>query len=239
MNCYVISPTQPRCSTFLRPGRSAASSIWRRFYRRQHSVIQCAQRKSMSWEVFTCSNWRSSSGEAFRVRQFAERLRNVPCRSIRFGGRSRRAGRFVRRREALCRTTWRSLSTVARFGVHQSQDWTCCGNWSRVGDIRVEERDFRILASTVASEILLPYVGSERILVVHVDDVAKMLVSLLQAACPAHGVYNAVCESVIVSGLKHEVERLNSNVRVRLGEKFAGGQSSAAELEPISGGIRL
>jgi nucleoside-diphosphate-sugar epimerase len=82
---------------------------------------------------------------------------------------------------------------------------------------------FEKLASTDASEILLPYVGSERILLVHVDDVAKMLVSLLQAACPAHGVYNAVCESVIVSGLKHEVERLNSNVRVRLGEKFAGG----------------
>lgn len=82
---------------------------------------------------------------------------------------------------------------------------------------------FEKLASTDASEILLPYVGSERILVVHVDDVAKMLVSLLQAACPAHGVYNAVCESVIVSGLKHEVERLNSNVRVRLGEKFAVG----------------
>ena len=28
-------------------------------------------------------------------------------------------------------------------GVHQSQNWTCCGNWSRFGDVRVEERDFR------------------------------------------------------------------------------------------------
>jgi len=82
---------------------------------------------------------------------------------------------------------------------------------------------FEKIESTDASEILLPYVGSERILLVHGDDVAKMLVLLLQATCPAHGVYNAACESVIVSDLKREVECLNSKVRVRLGEKFAVG----------------
>jgi UDP-glucuronate 4-epimerase len=82
---------------------------------------------------------------------------------------------------------------------------------------------FEMLASTDASEIVLPYVGSERILVVHVDDVARMLVAFLQAARPTHALYNAVCESVIVADLKREVERLNSNIRVRLGEDFAVG----------------
>ncbi len=77
---------------------------------------------------------------------------------------------------------------------------------------------FELLATRRAAEITLPYVGSERILLVHVDDVAKMLVALLQAACPAHSVYNATCESVVVADLKREVESLNSNISVNLGE---------------------
>jgi nucleoside-diphosphate-sugar epimerase len=64
---------------------------------------------------------------------------------------------------------------------------------------------FEYLASKRAAEIALPYVGSERILLVHVDAVAKMLVELLQAAKPAHSVYNAACESIVVGDLKREV----------------------------------
>ena len=65
---------------------------------------------------------------------------------------------------------------------------------------------FEFLGSTNATEIALPYVGSERILLVHLDDVARMLVALLDAAHPAHSIYNAVCESVVVDELKREVE---------------------------------
>ncbi len=82
---------------------------------------------------------------------------------------------------------------------------------------------FELLATRHAAEITLPYVGSERILLVHVEDVAKMLVALLQAACPAHSLYNAACESVIVADLKREVERLNPNISVKLGEAQALG----------------
>jgi UDP-glucose 4-epimerase len=82
---------------------------------------------------------------------------------------------------------------------------------------------FELLATHAAAEITVPYIESERLLLVHVDDVAKMLVSLLQAANPAHSVYNAACESVVVSALKREVERLNSNLSVTLGKDYASG----------------
>lgn len=82
---------------------------------------------------------------------------------------------------------------------------------------------FELLGTDRAAEIVLPYVGSERVLLVHVEDVARMLVRLLQASRVTHGVYNAPCESVVVAELKGEVERLNSKIHVRLGERPAVG----------------
>jgi UDP-glucose 4-epimerase len=82
---------------------------------------------------------------------------------------------------------------------------------------------FELLGTDRALEINLPYAGSERVLLVHVDDVAHMLVTLLQAPLPAHAAYNAPCESVVVVELKRELERLNSNIAVRLGEGYATG----------------
>ena len=58
---------------------------------------------------------------------------------------------------------------------------------------------------------------------VHVDDVAKMLVTLAEAKQPEHSLYNAVCESVIVDELKREIQALNSNIRVKLGVVYAMG----------------
>jgi len=66
-------------------------------------------------------------------------------------------------------------------------------------------------------------VGLERILLVHVDDAARMLAALLQVERPAHAIYNAVCESVVVADLKRELERLNPKVSVTLGEERAVG----------------
>jgi nucleoside-diphosphate-sugar epimerase len=82
---------------------------------------------------------------------------------------------------------------------------------------------FEFLNARHAVEIALPYVAAERILLVHVEDVARMLVTLLRAPSPAHAVYNAVCESMVVADLKSEVEALNSNIKVRVGEGFAAG----------------
>jgi UDP-glucose 4-epimerase len=76
---------------------------------------------------------------------------------------------------------------------------------------------FELLSAKNTPVISLPYVESERVLLVHVDDVARMLVALLLADQPWHPAYNAVCESMLVGDLKHEVERLNPNIRVELG----------------------
>jgi UDP-glucose 4-epimerase len=76
---------------------------------------------------------------------------------------------------------------------------------------------FERLGATEAAEIDLPYLMSERVLLVHIDDVAQMLVTLLQAPQLRHAVYNALCESIVVDDLKRAVEGLNPNVCVRLG----------------------
>ena len=74
-----------------------------------------------------------------------------------------------------------------------------------------------------SAEIVFPYAESERILLVHVDDVARMLACLMCARDLEHSVYNAACESVIVGELKHVIEELNPRVRVTLhGESVVG-----------------
>ena len=82
---------------------------------------------------------------------------------------------------------------------------------------------FELLGENCPSEVALPYVGSERVLLVHVDDVAAMLVTLLSAARLQQTVYNAPCGSVVVAELKREVEALNSNIHVTLGDRNAAG----------------
>jgi nucleoside-diphosphate-sugar epimerase len=108
---------------------------------------------------------------------------------------------------------------------------------------------FELLGSSRPVEIALPYIGSERLLLVHVDDVARMLVTLLQARRPAHAVYNAICESMVVADLKREVEALNENIRVTPGEALALGnprlldscrfqQEFAFQMAPIAERLR-
>jgi len=82
---------------------------------------------------------------------------------------------------------------------------------------------FELLDADQPVRIKLPYVGRERVLLVHVDDIAHALVSLLRATRLSHGVYNAPCESVEVEDLKHQVEALNPNITVELGETYAAG----------------
>jgi len=82
---------------------------------------------------------------------------------------------------------------------------------------------FELLSASHPTEIALPYVGIERVLVLHVDDAAKMLVKLLQASRLDHAVYNAPCESMVVADLKQTVQALNSNISVKLGDGYAVG----------------
>ena len=76
---------------------------------------------------------------------------------------------------------------------------------------------FELLGTADSTEISIPYASTERILLAHVEDVAKMLVTLLVAERTGHCVYNAVCESVVVGELKEQLERLNPRLRVELG----------------------
>ena len=77
--------------------------------------------------------------------------------------------------------------------------------------------------STGGTQIEIPYVESERILLVHVDDVARMLLQLLRAERHRYFVYNAACESVIVAELKRELERLNQIIHLMLGSQEVVG----------------
>jgi nucleoside-diphosphate-sugar epimerase len=66
-------------------------------------------------------------------------------------------------------------------------------------------------------KIVVPYAESERVLLVHVEDVGRMLLELVRAPQLRHTVYNAACESMIVGELKSQLEELNPRVRVTLG----------------------
>jgi nucleoside-diphosphate-sugar epimerase len=94
---------------------------------------------------------------------------------------------------------------------------------------------FEFLDADEPTRIKLPYLGRERVLLVHVDDIAKALVSLLRATRLSHGVYNAPCESVVVEDLKHQVEALNPNITVELGETYAAGNPRRLDFSRFHG----
>jgi nucleoside-diphosphate-sugar epimerase len=82
---------------------------------------------------------------------------------------------------------------------------------------------FELLKTKSPANITLPYVGSERVLLIHVQDAAGALMTLLQAPRPAHCIYNAPCESWVVNDLKLHLESSNPNIRVALGDAYAKG----------------
>lgn len=82
---------------------------------------------------------------------------------------------------------------------------------------------FELLETRRPVGLTLPYVGSERVLLTHVEDAAGALMTLLQAPRPAHCIYNAPCESWLVHDLKLQLQSLNPDIRVTLGEAHANG----------------
>lgn len=99
---------------------------------------------------------------------------------------------------------------------------------------------FERLGTATPAEIEIPYAESERILLVHVEDVAEMFLQLLRALRTAHSVYNAACEPVLVGELKSEIERLNPRLRVKLGGQAAAGNPRQVDWSRIAGefGVR-
>jgi UDP-glucose 4-epimerase len=82
---------------------------------------------------------------------------------------------------------------------------------------------FELLQTKSPANITLPYVGSERVLLIHVQDVARALLALLDAPSPRHVIYNAPSESWVVNELKEKLESLNPRIRVALGDAHAKG----------------
>ena len=82
---------------------------------------------------------------------------------------------------------------------------------------------FEFLGAEKAMTIGIPYLESELLLVVYLDDVAGALVKLLQAPRLQHEIYNAICESIVVADLKRQVEELNPKITVQLGAQSMKG----------------
>lgn len=94
---------------------------------------------------------------------------------------------------------------------------------------------FELLRIQKPAQIDLPYAGSERLLLVHVEEVARMLVALMESLAPGYSIYNAVCESVVVADLKAEIERLNPKVRVAVGDQEAAGNPRRLDSSRFAG----
>lgn len=82
---------------------------------------------------------------------------------------------------------------------------------------------FELLKTEYPCEILLPYRASERLLLLHVEDVAAMLKAVLGAPHTAHSVYNAPCCAIVVGELKRLLESLNRRISVRLADAVPAG----------------
>jgi len=94
---------------------------------------------------------------------------------------------------------------------------------------------FERLRATDSTRIEIPYVESERVLLVHVDDVAQMLFELLRAERLGHTVYNAACDSVTVGELKSALERLNPRVQVTLAGQDVVGNPRRVNWSRLAG----
>lgn len=94
---------------------------------------------------------------------------------------------------------------------------------------------FERLRARDSIKIEIPYAESERVLLVHVDDVAQMLFELLQAERLGHTVYNAGCESVTLGQVKSALERLNPRLQVRLSGQDVVGNPRRVDWSRLAG----
>jgi len=88
---------------------------------------------------------------------------------------------------------------------------------------------FELLTTDHPAEICVPYRPSERILVVHVDDVAQMLLALLSASSTKQTIYNAPCSAIVVEDLKRVVVHRNPRLTLRLGQGIPVGNPRALD----------
>lgn len=94
---------------------------------------------------------------------------------------------------------------------------------------------FERLRAADSIRIEIPYTESERVLLVHVDDVAQMLFELLRAERLGHTMYNAGCESVTLGELKSALERLNPRLQVKLAGQDVVGNPRRVDWSRLAG----
>jgi UDP-glucose 4-epimerase len=88
---------------------------------------------------------------------------------------------------------------------------------------------FECLGSSEPKELLIPYSPDETLPLVHVEDIAGMLATLAAAERCSHNIYNSFGDCVHPSELKKEIESLNPNVRVTLGDSSLTGCARAID----------
>lgn len=85
---------------------------------------------------------------------------------------------------------------------------------------------------TTGGKITLPYAEDDPLTVVHVDDVARMLVKLASAQSVQHSVYNTPAELLSAGEIKRTVESIAPDVRIEL-------TGRSRPLAPLADGSRF
>jgi len=78
-------------------------------------------------------------------------------------------------------------------------------------------------------DVLIPYSPDETLPLVHVEDIAGMLATVAAAERCSHNIYNSFGDCVHPSELKKEIESLNPNARVMLGDASVTGCARAID----------
>lgn len=90
-------------------------------------------------------------------------------------------------------------------------------------------RIFECLSAMQPTEFEIPSRPDEVLPLIHVEDLAAMLVAMVSANKVAGSVYNSFAESVTAAELKTELELLNPKIRVRLGTAPVNGHPRAID----------
>jgi nucleoside-diphosphate-sugar epimerase len=88
---------------------------------------------------------------------------------------------------------------------------------------------FECLRSAESKEVFVPYPPDETLPLVHVDEIADMLATLTSAQRCSHRIYNSFGDCVKPGELKKQIESLNPNVRVTLGDSSVTGCARAID----------
>jgi len=88
---------------------------------------------------------------------------------------------------------------------------------------------FECLGSPESKEVFIPHRPDETLPLVHVEDIAGMLATLASAQCCSHRIYNSFGDCVKPAELKEQIESLNPNVRLTLGNAAVTGCARAID----------